>query len=414
MFLLLKNADVYAPSPLGVCDVLIAAGSVVALVPVLATAGAGIDPDTLPAPCETLDLGGMRLVPGFVDGHVHVTGGGGEGGFRTRTPELSFGETARAGVTTLVGVLGTDGTARSMEALVAKIYALREEGLSAWCYTGSYRVPLRTITGEADRDIMMIEPVIGIGELAISDHRSSRPTVDEIARIASQARIGGMLSGKAGIVNVHLGDAPACLDPLEAVVAAGDIPRTQFLPTHCGRTPAVLEKSLAWARSGGFVDFTTSKVANNKEENGISAARAYARFLREGVPAGRMTFSSDGQGSLPIFDEAGRFAGLGVGTCSSLAGALKEAVFGLGLSLELALLPITSSPAAILKLGRKGRIGAGADADFVALDSGLEPSLVVARGKILVRDGLSVVAGTFERTAGALRDPDGTGAGQTL
>lgn len=390
MFLLLKNADVYSPSPLGLSDILVAAGTVLAIAP----AAPGIDPVSLPAPCQTVDIGGMRLVPGFVDGHVHVIGGGGEGGFRTRTPELSFADTARAGVTTVVGVLGTDGTARSMEALVAKTYALREEGLSAWCYTGSYRVPMRSITGETDRDIMMVDPVIGVGELAISDHRSSRPTVDEIARIASQARIGGMLSGKAGIVNVHIGDAPACLDPLEAVVSAGDLPRTQFLPTHCSRTQKVLEKSLVWARAGGLVDFTTSGIAGKKEESDLSAAKAYVRFLREGIPAGHMTFTSDGQGSLPVFDEAGRYAGLGVGTCSSLVAALKEAVIGLGLPLETALLPLTSSPSAILKLAGKGRIEAGADADFVALDARLEPCLVVARGRILVRDGLTVVAGT--------------------
>ncbi len=393
MFLLLKNADVFSPSPVGLSDILIAAGTILAIVP----ASPGIDAALLPAFCQTVEVGGMRLVPGFIDGHVHVIGGGGEGGFRTRTPELSFSATALAGVTTVVGVLGTDGTARSMEALVAKTYALREEGLSAWCYTGSYRVPMRTITGETDRDIMMVDPVIGVGELAISDHRSSRPTIDEIARIASQARIGGMLSGKAGIVNVHLGDAPGCLDPLEAVVAAGDIPRKQFLPTHCNRTRAVLEKSLSWARSGGLVDFTASSIAGKRDENDLSAAQVFSLFLGEGIPAANMTFTSDGQGSLPQFDPSGRLASLGVGTCGSLLCALKEAVFVLGLPLGTALLPLTSSPAAILKLAGKGRIEAGADADLVVLDPSLDPILVVARGKILVHNGMAIVAGTFEK-----------------
>ena len=48
--------------------------------------------------------------------------------------------------------------------------------------------------------------MIGIGELALSDHRSSQPTRDELLRIASDAHVAGMISGKAGIVHLHLGD----------------------------------------------------------------------------------------------------------------------------------------------------------------------------------------------------------------
>ena len=299
----------------------------------------------------------------------------------------------------MVGVLGTDGLARSMEALVAKIYGLREEGLSAWCHTGSYRVPLTTVTGDPVKDIMMIDAIIGIGELAVSDHRSSKPSDAELARIASEARLGGMLSGKAGVVNVHLGDAPEGLRPLERITAAGDLPRTQFLPTHCNRNPGLLGQALAWAKAGGFIDFTTSTVPRFLEEGETSTAESFVRCLAEGVPEDRVTWSSDGQGSLPSFDDDGKLSGLTVGRCASLLSALREAVLERGVPLCTAVRPITSNPAAILKLPRKGRVEPGADADLVVLDGDLNPRVVIALGQVMVRDGKPVVHGAFEGAA---------------
>ncbi|HSV56831.1 MAG TPA: amidohydrolase family protein, partial [Magnetospirillaceae bacterium] len=273
MLLLIRNADLYAPWKVGMRDILVAAGRVLSI-------AEKIDPACLPGPLEILDAEGFLVVPGFVDSHVHVTGGGGEGGYRMRTPELPLSAAVEAGVTTVVGVLGTDGVARSMEALVAKLYGLREEGISAYGYTGSYRVPLTTVTGDPVRDIMMIEPLIGIGELAVSDHRSSKPTDAELARIASEARLGGLLSGKAGVVNVHLGDAPAGMEPLERILAPGDLPRTQLLPTHCNRNPVVLEQSVNWTLAGGYADYTAGPVTGMIQDGETSAAAAFALCLQ--------------------------------------------------------------------------------------------------------------------------------------
>ncbi len=392
--LIIKNARLYAPAPVGLKDILIAGTTIAAIEDY-------IDGDGFPVPCEIVDAGGAALVPGFIDGHVHVTGGGGEGGFSTRTPELSLSGATMAGVTTVVGVLGTDGVTRSVEALVAKTYALREEGLSAWCYTGSYRLPPVTVTGDLMKDIMMIEPILGVGELAISDHRSSRPSDAELANVAAQARVGGMLSGKAGAVNVHLGDAPDGLGPLERIVAAGDLPRTQFIPTHCGRNPRLFEQAIRWAKAGGWVDFTASTVPAFLDDGETSAAAAVARLKAEGIPISRATVTSDGQGSLPRFDDAGAMTGLDVGSCSSLTEYLHEAVEERGLLLEEALQPITTNPATALRLRRKGRIEVGMDADLVLLTPGLRPSLVVARGRIMVRDGRASIMGTFEKAEGA-------------
>lgn len=392
--LLVRNAEVFDPDPLGRRDILAAGGVIVAM-------AERIDPASLPAPVEVLDAEGSIALPGLIDCHVHASGGGGEGGYATRTPELALGDCLRAGVTSVVATLGTDGVARGMEALVAKAYALREEGISAWAWSGSYRVPQSTVTGDLMRDIMMIEPIIGAGEVAISDHRSSRPSLEELGRIAAEARVAGMLSGKAGLVNVHLGAAPARLRPLEELVGAGDLPRTQFLPTHCGRSEEVFEAALRWAAAGGWVDLTTSAAPRSGGAAELGAAGALRR-LREAGLLGRATCSSDGQGSLPRFDSGGSLVGLQVASCSSLWESIREAVIGEGLPLGEAAAAVTANPARILKLRGKGRLAVGGDADILLVEPGsLAIRSLAARGRIVLRDGSPLARGAFEAWAAA-------------
>ncbi|MBA2875881.1 amidohydrolase family protein [Thermaerobacillus caldiproteolyticus] len=163
------------------------------------------------------------LFPGFIDSHIHIIGGGGEGGDKTRTPELTL-TGATAGMTTIVGVIGTDGTTRTMPDLIAKAHALEEEGISCYVHTGSYQVPVKMLTEKIEDDLILIDNIIDVGEIAIADHRSSQPTWQEMTKIAAAARIGGLLSGKAGIVNVHVGDSQSKLKVLEEVVEYTDIP----------------------------------------------------------------------------------------------------------------------------------------------------------------------------------------------
>lgn len=376
--LLVRDATVYAPEPMGRRDLLCGGGSILAI-------EAHIDPKTLPGAVNIVDADGAALVPGFIDGHVHVAGGGGEAGFASRTPPLEPGDAFRSGVTTVLGVLGTDGVTRSMEELLVRVYALRESGISAWCLSGSYRVPPRTLTGDLMKDVMLLEPVLGLGELALSDHRSSRPSDAEFARLCSEARVGGMLSGKAGIVCVHLGDAPDGLGILERAVSSGELPRTQLWPTHCGRNPALLESAYKWVRAGGYADFTAAPPDEDslEHEGQSSAASAFDRARHEGLSLERITWTSDGQGSLPRFDAAGNLVGYGVGTCESLLAAFRTTVIRYGIPLETALLPITRNPATILKLRGKGTIVEGADADLVILGTDLKPNTVIASGRVV-------------------------------
>jgi beta-aspartyl-dipeptidase (metallo-type) len=386
--LLITNADLYAPAPSGPADVLVAGGRIVRVEPDIRMPGAY---------CDTVDATGLVAVPGFIDGHVHVTGGGGEGGYATRTPELSLSDAIRGGVTTVVGCLGTDGVTRSLAVLLAKSRALDEEGISAFMWTGHYAVPVRTLTGGIEQDLLFIDKVIGVGEVALSDHRSAQPTFDEFARLSAEARRGGILSGKAGVVNVHLGDGRRGLALLRRIVEETEIPVSQFLPTHVNRNPALFEEAIAWAKAGGFVDFTTSTVPAFLEEGEVNCAAGLRRMLEAGVDASQITFTSDGQGSLPDFDAQGRLRRLEIGRVTSLFAEVRDAVLAESVPLGTALQVVTSNPARILKLKGKGRLAVGADADIVLLDPAtLAIRGVLAKGRWLMRDGEPQVKGTFE------------------
>ena len=386
--LLLKNVDVFAPAPAGRADMLIAGGRIVRIEQDIRIA-AGY--------CDTVDASALMAMPGLVDGHVHMTGGGGEGGYATRTPELVLSGAILGGVTTVVGCLGTDGVTRSLENLLAKARGLDEEGISTFIYTGYYGVPTATLTGSIERDLLLIDKVIGVGEVALSDHRSTQPTFDEIARLAAESRRGGILSGKAGVVNIHMGDGRRGLSMLRRILDVTEIPPTQFLPTHINRNADLFAEGIAHAKAGGLVDFTTSSVPAFVEAGEVKCSRSLRLMLEAGVNVSQITFTSDGQGSLPLFDGEGRFERLGVGRVTSLFAAVREAVMDEGVPLETALQVVTSNPARILKLGGKGRLAAGADADVTLVDPAtLEIRGVIARGRWMMRDGQLVVKGTFE------------------
>lgn len=390
MFVLIKNGDVFTPEHIGKKDILLAGSKIAAI-------SDNIDwPDSF-IDVQVIDATGKYVTPGFIDSHVHITGGGGEGSFKTRTPELYLTDATLAGVTTLVGVIGTDGTARTMTNLIAKAKALKEEGISCYAYTGSYQIPVKTLTGSIETDIMMIDEIIGVGEIAIADHRSSQPQAHELARLASQARVAGMLSGKAGVVNIHLGDSKTMLSLLQEVVRTNDLPVTQFYPTHINRNPYIFEAGIQYAKNGGFVDFTTSSVKKYHEEGEVKCSKGLRLMLEAGVPIEQITFTSDGQGSLPEFNEKGEITGLLIGKVCTLYREVQEAIQQENIPIETALKVITQNPASILKLRSKGMLQEGLDADIVLLDNeSLDIDTVIALGQVMVQNGKAVIKGTFE------------------
>ena len=384
---LLRNADAYAPQSLGHRHLLLGGGKILWM---------GEDAPALPAALdvEMIDLDGARLIPGFIDGHVHVSGGGGEAGFASRVPAPLLSKYTTAGVTTVIGLLGTDDVSRSPLELLSHVYGLREQGLSAWAYCGGYHVPPATLTGTLRGDIAFLEPLIGIGELAISDHRSSQPTLDELLRIASEAHVAGLMSGKAGIVHLHLGDGARGLDLVRRALDTSELPPRVFQPTHINRKKALFEEALELAKRGCHVDITAFPVEEG--EDAWPADEALIRYLDSGAPPERVSISSDAGGCLPCFDSEGRVCGMDVGHSGSMLDTL-NVLLARGLSLERALPAFTSNVATLLRLAGKGRIVVGGDADLVALDGDGAVHHAWLGGVAHVRAGEVVQRGIFER-----------------
>ncbi|HMV67430.1 MAG TPA: beta-aspartyl-peptidase, partial [Myxococcota bacterium] len=308
----LRGAELFDPAPRGAQDVLVAGGRVAAIAPSLGEGPPGW-------PVEVVDCAGLRLVPGLIDAHTHMTGGGGEGGARTRVPAVGLSRFTLAGVTTAVGLLGTDCTTRSIAENLACARGLAELGLHALCYTGGYQVPPVTVTGSVRGDLVHVDRVVAVGEVAISDHRSSQPTFDELVRIASDAHVAGMMTGKAGLLHLHMGDGERGLALVRRALDETELPPRTFHPTHCNRNRRLWAEAMELGRRGGFVDVTGFP-------DDDSAAEDIAAWLAAGLDPSRITLSSDGGGCLPTFDADGVLLHMDVGRSHTLLQAVFAAV----------------------------------------------------------------------------------------
>lgn len=374
---LVRAGRILTPEPTDATDILIADGRIAAL-------GSGLKP---PAgwPVMVVEAGDLTAVPAFIDQHVHVTGGGGEGGWHTRCPEITVRDITAAGIATVVGVLGTDSISRSPADLLAKVRGLRAEGVAAYMYTGAYRVPPPTLTGDLQKDLAWFPEVIGVGEIAISDHRSSQPRQDEIERLVADARVGAMLAGKRGICHFHLGDGERGLEPLRRLLSETEIPAEQVIPTHVNRRHELLVEAAGYAKDfGAPVDVTAF---DGPVDDEYSAYYAVRTLLARGVHADRITISSDCNGSQPVFDDDGLVAGTRTATNTALLRDWQQLVRDEVLTLERALGLISGNVARVLGLQeRKGRLAPGYDADITMLDDNLRPRLTVVGGRVLYQD----------------------------
>ena len=396
--ILIKNAEVFAPEKLGRRDIFIAGGRIVAMEESL---------EGLSVPgLETIDACGAIVTPGLIDQHIHVTGGGGEGGWKSRCPELVFSELVKAGVTTFLGVSGTDSMSRSIENLLAKVRGLKQEGASGWMWTSNYSYPVTTITDSVKTELFAIPEVLGV-KIALGDHRCSFPSMEEVRSIVADVRVAGMLTGKTGFVHVHLGDYTSSFDIFDGIVASG-LPIKHIRPTHVARHPAVFERAMGFAKQGGWIDITTG----GGNYMGC-AADAYDMAVENGVPVNRITMSSDGHGSMPRFNEAGEMVGLGVGSIMCNIETVQE--LARRHDLTTALLPMTRTVAEALTLEGKGVIEVGADADLLILNAEHEITDVFMGGvqqaldKLAVRgdhsglvDGFFILAGEQDPVVGLL------------
>ena len=380
--LLIKNAEIYTPAYIGKKDVLLAGGKIEFI------ANEIKEPEM---PCEVIDANGLKLIPGLIDQHVHITGGGGEGSFHTRTPEIELSELIKAGITTVVGLLGTDGVTRTVENLYAKTMALNEESVTAYMLTGAYDYPSPTITGEPDKDIVFLEKVLGV-KLAISDHRAPNVTVDELIKLASKTRVAGMMSGKPGMVVLHMGSGKGGLEPVFEALEKTNIPIGIFRPTHVGRSKTLIEEGYKLLEMGGYIDLTCGSRKSGGPTKHVLEA------MKRKLPLEHITISTDGHGSWSRYDKFGKLLQIGVSSTESLMKELKYMVTEGKVSLEKALPFFTTNVAGGLGLSdKKGCVQMNADADMILLNDNLEVDTVIAKGNILMQNEKLLVKGTYEK-----------------
>ena len=382
MITLIKNADVYAPKSLGKQSILLLNDKISKIGDLNE-----VVLEQLGVEYKVVDAKGAAVTPGFIDPHVHLLGGGGEGGFATRTPEIQLSDLLTSGITSVAGLIGTDGTTRHLTSLLAKARGLEIEGVSTYIYTGNYDVPTPTFTNNVKDDAILIDKVIGTAEIAISDSRSGQPNVHELAKIVGQTRVGGMLSGKAGITHFHTGPGKAYLSILHQLLDEYELPATNLHVTHITRSKELFDDAIKLASRGSFVDIT----ADNKTYKWISYYKEHSGDLS------KLTLSSDGNGSLPRFDEKGELLGLGVASTKTLYDQVIETIKKGDLTIEEVLCLATSNTATALKLENKGTIEVGKDADLLVISKeNYEIQHVFSKGKHMIEEGELLVKGTFE------------------
>jgi beta-aspartyl-dipeptidase (metallo-type) len=388
MLTLIRNGEVFGPEPLGKKDILVGGASVEAV------AGPGeIRLDGVAA--DVVDAAGLSVLPGLIDPHVHILGGGGEGGPATRAPEIRIEDIVSSGVTTVIACLGTDGVTRHMTSLLAKARALEIEGITTYLFSGSYEIPVKTLTGSVRGDLILIDKVIGAGEIALSDHRSSQPTFDEVARLAAECRVGGMLAGKAGVLHLHVGDGKRRLETLFRIIRETEIPPAQLVPTHMTRNRELFQEGLEWVKAGGSIDVSAGPDPDPATDPDVSLEECVTQFQKDGLPLSRIMVSSDGNGSMPVFDKSGKLVRLTIASEKDLFRKFRDLVAKKILPLEEAVRLFSTNAAEFYKLRGKGRIAAGGDADLILLDRDLVLKGVFAKGKKLMEGGRLLVKGTF-------------------
>ncbi len=392
-FILIKNGEIYAPEYSGNKDILIANDKIFLIDRNITESAV----NSLDKNIKIIDASKCIIVPGYIDQHVHINGAGGEGGPQYRTPPIQLSELVKAGITSVVGLLGTDGFARSLKALLMKARALEQEGISTWIYTGAYQYPSPTITESILSDIILIDKVIGV-KIALSDHRASHPTIDEFKKVTSEARAAGILAGKAGVVHIHMGGEKLGLSYLFDIIRNTEIPIEQFAPTHLNRDEELFRQAVKFGKMGGYIDLTAGVSEEKKSSKNIKPGKAIKRLLKNGVSIDKITISTDGNGSVPKFNEKKEFVGMRIASVSSLHKEFINMVKEEKISIEEATHVTSTNIAKHLKLEQKGEIKEGKDADIIVLDTNtLQIKHVIAKGKIMMKNEKIMKFGTFEK-----------------
>ena len=384
---LIRGGHVFDPEDRGIVDLLILDGRIAAV-------GASLRVPTGIGEGEVIEAAGRIILPGLIDGHIHVMGASGLGGPTTRTTDLQIDRIASVGVTTVVSPLGVDSLSRTIPALLARAAALEAEGISAYCYTGGWKVPVPTLTGDPQADVAFIDRIVGI-KVSISEALAPACSMDNLCRLAHAAWTGGRLAGKRAVLHAHIGDHPDGLGPLQEVQRRTGIPADRMVATHANRNPHLWQQALEYARTGGSIDVTAMQRPETGHPQAIRPAKAILEALAAGLPASRITLSTDSGAAYPRLDATGHTVGQYMAGPESLLQTMRELVQG-GLTWGQAVAFATRHVADLLGLRHKGRIAEGCDADLVFLTGAGEVDRVYGRGRLLVEGGKPIVRGPFD------------------
>lgn len=389
--LLLKNAEIYTPAPLGKGDILVVQDKIAALRPVIDAVAC----QTCLGDVRIVDATDLQATPGLMDAHVHITGGGGEAGFASQVPPVALSTLIRAGITTVVGLLGTDGVTRHVDAVLAKACALEEEGLTAFIMSGGYPVPSPTLTGSIRSDMAYIDKVRG-GKIAIADHRVAPVAVETLLDIATQVRVGGMLRGFVGMLIMHIGASPQGFDKVFEALGQAPYLGRHLIATHINRSPQAFQQAMELARAGGYMDISSGLNAVTLGPDTLKPSRALRQALESGINAEHILMSSDGNGSAARYGADGSVTGLVAASPATLLQEMADAVHE-GLALSDALAPASTNVAKAYSLyPRKGTLQAGSDADILLLRPDMTIHSVFAKGQPMLEDGRLLRRGAFE------------------
>jgi len=370
MLKIIKNAELYVPESLGRKDILLAAEKIVAIEDKIEISS---------KIAETIDAEGKIVTPGLIDQHIHLTGAGGKHAFASMTPEIDLDELIACGTTTVMGMLGTDGVTRSLQGLYAKVKALEQQGISAYMLTNYFGYPTKTFLGSVLDDMVFIDKVIGC-KIAISDERCSFPTENELLKLLREVHVGGLTSGKGGILHIHLGALESRMDILLDLVKKHHFPIQHISPTHVGRTKALFDQAIEFARLGGMIDISTGGTKYDAPYKQVLYA------IEKGVSINNMTFSSDGNAGMAKKDDYGNIINLYKAPVDL---NLKQVILLIqegGLSISEAFKLITTNPAKNLSLQHKGRVAINYDADLCFFDKDFTLTDVFAKGKQMMVD----------------------------
>lgn len=379
MLKILRNAEVYSPEYSGRKDILIGSGKILAIEDHIELSS-GI--------AEIFSYKDRIITPGLIDQHIHLTGAGGKNSYASMTPEISIEELIACGTTTVMGMLGTDGVTRSLHGLYAKVKALDQEGISAYMLTGYFGLPTITLMNSVLEDMIFVDKVIGC-KIAISDERSSFPTENELLKLLREVHVGGLTSGKGGILHVHLGALESRMDILLEIVKKHHFPVCHISPTHVGRTKTLFEQAIEFAKTGGMIDISTGGTKFDMPYKQVLYA------IDKGVSINNITFSSDGNAGMAQKDEMGKL----VKTYKAPVDLnLKQVILLIketGMAISDAFKLITTNPAKNLSLHNKGKIEVGKDADFCIFDRNFELTDVIARSEFMMKDKIILKTNGF-------------------